>query len=135
MTKEESGDVWISWLLEAIHKIRSQKQRPNVERVAQCVRQHHPQYTHETVHQHLEAAVREGSIVRHESKGQISYKDPNSRSKNHNKTLKLSVESDLCKVFVKCLREVNHPEGTTIREIENFVISNYQISYQQDCSL
>ncbi len=51
MTKEETGDVWIAWLLDAIHKIRYQKQRPNVERVAQCIRQHHPQYSNETVHQ------------------------------------------------------------------------------------
>ena len=28
-----------------------QKQRPNVERVAACIRQHHPQYSNETVHQ------------------------------------------------------------------------------------
>ena len=45
---------------------------------------------------------------------------------------RLSGDSDLCKVFVKSLREVHRsPDGTTIREIENFVLSNYQISYQQ----
>ena len=57
MTKEETGDVWIAWLLDAIHKIRYQKQRPNVERVAQCIRQHHPQYSNETVHQVRDKSV------------------------------------------------------------------------------
>ena len=31
--------------------LQYQKQRPNVERVAACIRQHHPQYSNETVHQ------------------------------------------------------------------------------------
>ena len=43
MTKEETTATWQSWLLDAIHKIRYQKQRPNVERIAACVRMHHPQ--------------------------------------------------------------------------------------------
>ena len=49
--QEENGAAWISWLLDAIHKIKYQKQRPNVERVAACIRQHHPQYSNETVFQ------------------------------------------------------------------------------------
>ena len=49
--QEENGAAWISWLLDAIHKIKYQKQRPNVERVAACIRQHHPQYSNETVYQ------------------------------------------------------------------------------------
>ena len=57
------------------------------------------------------------------------------KSSNLNHTYlfsRLSGESDLCKVFVKSLRQVNRPpEGTSVREIENFVLSNYQISYQQ----
>ena len=51
--QEENGAAWISWLLDAIHKIKYQKQRPNVERVAACIRQHHPQYSNETVFQVL----------------------------------------------------------------------------------
>ena len=34
MTKEETTATWQSWLLDAIHKIRYQKQRPNVERIS-----------------------------------------------------------------------------------------------------
>ena len=49
--KEETGASWMSWLLDAIHKIKYQKQRPNVEMIAACIRQHHPQYSNETVFQ------------------------------------------------------------------------------------
>ena len=44
--------------LPSVHYLTSllqyQKQRPNVERVAACIRQHHPQYSNETVHQVLD---------------------------------------------------------------------------------
>ena len=38
-------------LLITLFFLQYQKQRPNVERVAACIRQHHPQYSNETVHQ------------------------------------------------------------------------------------
>jgi hypothetical protein len=62
MSKEETSATWRSWLLDAIHKIRFQKQRPNVERVAACVRMHHPQYSNEAVEEHLEACAEDGNI-------------------------------------------------------------------------
>ena len=49
-----------------------------MERVAACIRQHHPQYNNETVYQRLEEAVRDGNIKRFENKGNVSYKDPDS---------------------------------------------------------
>ena len=62
MSKEETTATWQCWLLDAIHKIRYQKQRPNVERVAACIRMHHPQYSNEAVEIHLEECVKNGSI-------------------------------------------------------------------------
>ena len=64
MTKEETTATWQCWLLDAIHKIRYQKQRPNVERVAACIRMHHPQYSNEAVEEHLEQCVKNGSITK-----------------------------------------------------------------------
>ena len=58
MTKEETTATWQCWLLDAIHKIRYQKQRPNVQRVAACIRMHHPQYSDEAVEEHLEQCVK-----------------------------------------------------------------------------
>ena len=64
MTKEETTATWQSWLLDAIHKIRYQKQRPNVERIAACVRMHHPQYSNEAVEEHIEMCVARKSITK-----------------------------------------------------------------------
>ncbi len=62
MSKEETTATWQSWLLDAIHKIRYQKQRPNVDRISACVRMHHPQYSNEAVEEHLEACAQNGAI-------------------------------------------------------------------------
>ena len=78
MTKEETTATWQCWLLDAIHKIRYQKQRPNVQRVAACIRMHHPQYSDEAVEEHLEQCVKNGSRAKVETKGLTSYRDPGS---------------------------------------------------------
>ena len=62
MTKEETTATWQSWLLDAIHKIRYQKQRPNVERISACIRMHHPQYSNEAVQEHIEMCVANKTI-------------------------------------------------------------------------
>lgn len=47
---------------DAIHKIRYQKQRPNLDRVCACIRMHHPQYSNEAVQEHLDLCVENGTI-------------------------------------------------------------------------
>ena len=64
MTKEETTATWQSWLLDAIHKIRYQKQRPNVERISACIRMHHPQYSNEAVQEHIEMCVANKTITK-----------------------------------------------------------------------
>ena len=44
---------------------------------------------------------------------------------------RLAPDSDLSKVFVRALRELNEQDGSTVRTVENFVLSAYQVSYTQ----
>ena len=94
-----SAASWQSWLLDAIHKIRYQKQRPNVERIASCVRMHHPQYSNEAVQTHLEMLVTNGVIQKVVNKGLISYRDPESVGRGQ-KTLHVTSDMDLTKVKI-----------------------------------
>ena len=98
MTKEETTATWQCWLLDAIHKIRYQKQRPNVERVAACIRMHHPQYSNEAVEEHLEQCVKNGSIAKVVNKGLTSYRDPGSAPGRGQRTLHITGDMDLTKV-------------------------------------
>ena len=81
--------------------------------------------------QHLEESVQSGLIQRHENKGNVSYKDPDSLPRGKSKALKLSPASDLTKVFVKAVRELGEIDGSTIRSIEKFVVSSYEIEFEQ----
>ena len=87
MTKEET---WKCWLLDAIHKLRFQKQRANVYRISACIRMHHSQYTNETVEKHLEQCVKNGSISKVINKGLTSYRDPGSAPGRGFKTLHIT---------------------------------------------
>ncbi|XP_014276946.1 histone acetyltransferase KAT6B isoform X2 [Halyomorpha halys] len=71
---------WLKWVLDAIKKIRTQKQRPSVERVCRAIRQHQDQ-TEAAIKDNLEALVKEGLVLKVFNKGQCSYKDPNSATR------------------------------------------------------
>jgi hypothetical protein len=44
---------------------------------------------------------------------------------------RLSPESDLTKVLVKAVRELAEPEGSSIRAVEKFVQTVYEIEVEQ----
>ena len=81
--------------------------------------------------QHLEESCRNGLISRHENKGKISYKDPESAPRGKSSGLKLSPSLDLTKVFVKALRELGEAEGSSLRAVEKFILSAYEIEIEQ----
>lgn len=93
--EEVSQDIWNRWILEAIAKIRSQKQRPSVERICHAIRQHH-NYHEDVIGEHLEVAVKSGTILKVFNKGQSSYKDPNGMQST--RTLNIDNGADLTKV-------------------------------------
>merc|ERR1712012_629751 len=110
-----------------IHKIRYQKQRPNVERVAACIRMHHPQYSNEAVEIHLEECVKNGSISKVVNKGLTSYRDPGSAPGRGQKTLHITGDMDLTKMFVKALREMANPNGSSIQSVERHIRKVYSV--------
>ncbi|KAG6465887.1 hypothetical protein O3G_MSEX015469, partial [Manduca sexta] len=117
-------DVWKRWILEAIHKIRSQKQRPSVERICHAIRQHH-NYHEDVVSERLERAVREGVVLKVYNKGQSSYKDPGGLQ---NKTLRLTPDSDVSRAVAKAVRELGERDGSTLKTIERHLHQAYQVT-------
>lgn len=126
----EPGDVgkevWKRWILEAIHKIRSQKQRPSVERICHAIRQHH-NYHEDVVSERLERAVREGAVLKVYNKGQSSYKDPGGLQ---SKTLRLAPDVDVSRAVAKAVRELGERDGSTLRAIERHLHQAYQVSVE-----
>ena len=107
-----SQAVWQEWLIEAICKIKGQKQRPSAERICHAIRQSHskgsgPILRDEVILARLNQAVADAKILKVCNKGQTSYKEPN----HHSRQLCLSKNSDLTKVIVQCsccARQMSH---------------------------
>ncbi|KAJ8948431.1 hypothetical protein NQ318_007954 [Aromia moschata] len=121
--EEVSQQVWSTWILEAIRKIRSQKQRPSVERICHAIRQHH-NYHEDVVAEHLEAAVKEGSVLKVFNKGQSSYKDPGGMQ---SRTLKIEKGLDLTKVVTKAVRELGERDGSSLKSIEKYIRQSHTV--------
>lgn len=71
------------WLLEAIGKVRRQKQRPSIERICAAVQQKHADVTADEVSSGLDDAIHTGSVICVESKGAISYRESLSCPPSH----------------------------------------------------
>ncbi|XP_063984576.1 histone acetyltransferase KAT6A-like isoform X3 [Diachasmimorpha longicaudata] len=123
MGESASADTWSQWFLDAIRKIRSQKQRPSVERICHAIRQHH-NYHEEEIGEHLEKAVKRGDVLKIFNKGQSSYKDPGGLQ---SKPLKVNKTTDLSKVLGKAVRELGERDGSTLKNIEKYVRQSHTV--------
>lgn len=70
-----ANPLYTEWILEAIQKIKRQKQRPSEERICHAVATLHG-LDKRTVLEQLELSVHDGSILKVTNKGSTSYKDP-----------------------------------------------------------
>jgi histone acetyltransferase MYST4 len=124
-------EVWKRWILEAIQKIRAQKQRPSVERICHAIRQHH-NYHEDVVSERLERAVREGVVLKVYNKGQSSYKDPGG---SQSRTLKVTADADLSRAVAKAVRELSERDGSSLKSIERHLRQAYQVTVPTDVDI
>ena len=139
MVKEKDGEkspgklanpTYAAWLLEAIRKIKHQKQRPNVERIAHAVQQHH-NVSYESIEEQLELAVKDGSVLKILNNG-VSYKDPSGVTALKSRYLKIGKKSDLTKIVLRSIKELGQEDGSTAKTIEKFVRRSYNIDAESD---
>lgn len=130
-TSEESPEVWQEWILEAIRKIRSQKQRPSVQRICQAIGSHH-KFHEDIVDEKLQNAVEAGAIIKIYNKGLHSYKSPSTLA--HKKVIKIDSNSDISRLVTKAVRVLGECDGSPAKSIENFVqkANNLQITDESD---
>lgn len=115
--------TWSHWFLDAIRKIRSQKQRPSAERIIHAVRQHH-NYHEDVISEHLEVSVKEGVVLKVFNKGQSSYKDPGVMQY---RKIKVDEKADLSKVIGRAVRELGERDGSTLKSIEKYLTQSHML--------
>lgn len=70
-----ANPTYTQWILEAIKKVKKQKQRPSEERICNAVSMSHG-LDRKTVLEQLDLSVKDGTILKVTNKGLNSYKDP-----------------------------------------------------------
>lgn len=130
-TSQESPEVWQEWILDAIRKIRSQKQRPSIQRICQAIGSHH-KFHEDIVQAKLEQAVEAGAVIKVYNKGLHSYKSPSTLA--HKKVIKIDGNSDISRLVTKAVRVLGECDGSASKSIENFVqkANNLQITDGSD---
>lgn len=114
-------DVWCEWILEAIRKIRSQKQRPSIQRICQAIGTHH-KFHEDIVAGKLEEAVQTGKVIKVYIKGLHSYKAPQARLR-----LTISPSTDLSWLLAKAVRDLGECAGSNVHSIETYLERSSQI--------
>jgi hypothetical protein len=135
MAKDASPKDLERWLLEAIGKVRSQKQRPSVERICAMMQQHCRKMTEKEVVSLLELAVESCKVVRVESKGGVSYRDASAHKDSktaqpHSSEAVRKKPDDLDPLVMSAISA--SVTGCTIEKIEKHIQRNIHTSYESD---
>lgn len=130
----EANATYTTWLLEAITKIKQQKQRPNEERICNVVQTNH-KVTKDAILEQLALAVKDGSILKVQNKGMVSYKDPSTVCQLRTRCLEITPQTDLTKVLVRSVRELGESKGSTLRSIEKYIKNSYRLRLQDGANL
>lgn len=125
---EVTSVVWREWILDAIRKIRFQKQRPSIQRICQAIGSHH-KFHEDIVAEKLEEAVEAGAVLKVYNKGLHSYKDPRPMQCRR---VNVGKNTDLSRLVAKAVRELGECDGSTLKSIENYVQQSNNVILESD---
>ncbi|KAI9513845.1 hypothetical protein NQZ68_039217, partial [Dissostichus eleginoides] len=136
-----ANPLYTEWILEAIQKIKRQKQRPSEERICHAVATSHG-LDKKTVLEQLELSVHDGSILKVTNKGSASYKDPGNPGRvgsippaNVSVPSKESIwnSSDLRhidwnKILKRAIEGLDDTHGSSLKNIERYLRNQDDLS-------
>ncbi|KAJ7423357.1 lysine acetyltransferase 6A [Willisornis vidua] len=121
-----ANPLYTEWILEAIKKVKKQKQRPSEERICNAVSSSHG-LDRKTVLEQLELSVKDGTILKVSNKGLNSYKDPDNpgrialpKPRNHGK-LDGKPNVDWNKLIKRAIEGLAESGGSSLKNIERFL--------------
>lgn len=135
-TKEKENTAvsfsqWRTWVLDAVNKIRGQKQRPSLERIVNAIRQHH-RYPVENIETQIERCVESGAVLKVFNKGQNTYMNPGGTA---NRKLVINADTDLTKILVKVVGQLDE-EGSSYKNIDRYIHHAYSLELKNEgCDL
>lgn len=142
-----ANPLYTEWILEAIQKVKKQKQRPSEERICHAVCASHG-LDKKTVSEQLQLSVQDGSILKVTNKGLASYKDPDNPGRFSSVkpgTIPKSVKGsrgacnelrnvDWNKLLRRAIEGLQEPSGSSLKNIEKYLRSQNDLAnFQQSC--
>uniref|UniRef100_A0A672ZZY2 Histone acetyltransferase n=1 Tax=Sphaeramia orbicularis TaxID=375764 RepID=A0A672ZZY2_9TELE len=125
-----ANPMYTQWILEAIKKVKKQKQRPSEERICNAVNMSHG-LDRKTVLEQLELSVKDGTILKVTNKGLNSYKDPDNPGRLALPKPKGGSSGgggggkkpglDWNKLIKRALEGLHEPGGSSLKNIERFL--------------
>ncbi|XP_073437151.1 histone acetyltransferase KAT6B isoform X3 [Dendrobates tinctorius] len=129
-----ANPLYTEWILEAIQKVKRQKQRPSEERICHAVCVSHGLDRRRVLEQ-LELGVQDGSVLKVLNKGMASYKDPENPGRLTTPTLDhflkpnigpRPVSADLRsvdwnKLLHRTIKGLQESNGSSLKNIEKFL--------------
>ncbi|XP_074965529.1 histone acetyltransferase KAT6B isoform X2 [Phalacrocorax aristotelis] len=136
-----ANPLYTEWILEAIQKVKKQKQRPSEERICHAVCASHG-LDKKTVSEQLELSVQDGSILKVTNKGLASYKDPDNPGRFSSVkpgTISKSVKGsrgacnelrnvDWNKLLRRAIEGLQEPNGSSLKNIEKYLRSQNDLA-------
>ncbi|XP_014811813.1 PREDICTED: histone acetyltransferase KAT6B isoform X3 [Calidris pugnax] len=136
-----ANPLYTEWILEAIQKVKKQKQRPSEERICHAVCASHG-LDKKTVSEQLELSVQDGSILKVTNKGLASYKDPDNPGRFSSikpGTIPKSVKGsrgacnelrnvDWNKLLRRAIEGLQEPNGSSLKNIEKYLRSQNDLA-------
>uniref|UniRef100_A0A3Q1GY30 histone acetyltransferase n=1 Tax=Acanthochromis polyacanthus TaxID=80966 RepID=A0A3Q1GY30_9TELE len=136
-----ANPLYTEWILEAIQKIKRQKQRPSEERICHAVATSHG-LDKKTVLEQLELSVHDGSILKVTNKGSASYKDPGNPGRvgsilpaNASVPSKESIWNlsdlrhiDWNKIIRRAIEGLDDTHGSSLKNIERYLRNQDDLS-------
>ncbi|MGH0189870.1 UNVERIFIED_CONTAM: hypothetical protein FKN15_039367 [Acipenser sinensis] len=123
-----ANPLYTEWILEAIKKVKKQKQRPSEERICNAVSMSHG-LDRRTALQQLELSVQDGTVLKVSNKGLNSYKDPDNPGRlafpkprgNPARPAENKQAPDWNKLLKSALEGLGEPGGSSLKSIERFL--------------
>ncbi|KAM8924217.1 histone acetyltransferase KAT6B isoform 2-T2 [Pelodytes ibericus] len=136
-----ANPLYTEWILEAIQKVKRQKQRPSEERICHAVCVSHGLDKKRALEQ-LELSVQDGSVLKVINRGVASYKDPENPGRltmgkpgplpktfKGQRTGSTDLRSvDWNKLLRRAVEGLQEPNGSSLKNIEKYLRSQNDLS-------
>ncbi|XP_053306959.1 histone acetyltransferase KAT6B isoform X2 [Spea bombifrons] len=125
-----ASPLYTEWILEAIQKVKRQKQRPSEERICHAVHAAHGLQKRLVVEQ-LQLSVQDGSVLKVNNRGVVSYKDPENPGRltatpsaplPRARVVGTDMRTvDWNKLLRRALEGLQEPTGSSLKAMEKFL--------------